>query len=102
MSAGRSDTSLIGRWWWTLDHISFGCIVLLLAIGIVLAFAASPAATAHASGAGNFSYAAKQLAFSVTAVAILIAVSLLDSRQARIVAACIYALALIGAFGALV
>ena len=102
MSMSRSDTSPVGRWWWTLDRVSLACIVLLLSIGIVLAFAASPAATAHAAAAGNFSYALKQLAFSATAIVILIAASALDAQQARILAASVYALALIGTFFALV
>jgi cell division protein FtsW len=98
----RSDTSTVSRWWWALDRISLSCILALLTIGIFLAFAASPAATGHANSAGNFSYALKQLAFAATALVILIGVSLLNSKQARILAACVYALALIGAFLALV
>ena len=102
MSTSRSDTSLMGRWWWTLDRISLACFAVLLSIGIVLALAASPAATGHGHAAGNFSYALKQLAFAATAMVILVGASALDSRQARVVAACVYALALIGAFAALV
>src|SRR5579863_4012244 len=102
MSMSRSDTSPVARWWWTLDRVSLICVVALLIIGIFLAFAASPAATGHANSAGNFSYALKQLAFAAAAFVILIGVSLLSSRQARILAACVYALALIGAAVALV
>ena len=90
MTMSRSDNSPVARWWWTLDRISLFCIFGLITVGIFLAFAASPAATGHAHAAGNFSYALKQLAFSATAVGILVTVSVLNSRQARIVAATVY------------
>jgi len=102
MTMSRSDTSPVARWWWTLDRISLFCIFGLLTVGIFLAFAASPAATGHAHAEGNFSYALKQLAFSATAVVILVTVSVLNSRQARIVAATVYGLGLIGALLALI
>ncbi len=102
MTISRSDTSPVSRWWWTVDRISLICIIALLTIGIFLAFAASPAATGHANSAGNFSYALKQLAFAAAALGILFVVSLLNSKQARVLAACVYALALIGAFLALI
>lgn len=102
MTMSRSDTSPVARWWSTLDRISLLCIVALLTIGILLGFAASPAATGHANVAGNFSYALKQLAFAVTAFVILLSATFLDAKQARILAACVYAFATIGAFVALV
>src|SRR5882757_2173833 len=76
-------------------------VLSLMAIGLVLAFAASPAATGHGNAAGNFSYALKQFAFAATALCILIGASLLSFKQARMAAAVIFALALVGAVLAL-
>ena len=45
------------------------------------------------NAAGNFSYALKQLVFALVAFAILLSATVLDVKQARVVAACIYALA---------
>ncbi len=101
MTMSRSDTSPVARWWWTLDRISLICILALLIIGIFLGFAASPAATGHANAAGNFSYALKQLVFAIVGFGILVSASLLNGTQARIVAACVYGLALSGALLAL-
>ena len=98
----RSDTSPLARWWSTLDRVSLLCVVALITIGIFLGFAASPAATGHLNAAGNFSYALKQLAFALVAFAILLSATVLDVKQTRIVAACVYALATIGALLALV
>ncbi len=102
MSVSRADDSNFARWWWTVDRVAFTGVMLLMAIGLVLAFAASPAATGRVDAAGNFSYALKQIAFAGTAVLILIGTSLLDSKQTRILAASVFAMALIGAFVALV
>lgn len=102
MSMSRSDTSPVARWWSTMDRVSLFCVAVLLTVGIFLAFAASPAATGHMHSAGNFSYAIKQFAFALTAAGILVTVTLLDSRQTRIVATASYGVGLMGAFVALV
>ena len=97
MSLSRADNSGFARWWWTVDRVSLIAVLTLMAIGLVLAFAASPAATGHGNSAGNFSYALKQVAFAATALCILIGASLLSFKQARMAAAAVFALALIGA-----
>ena len=102
MTLSRADNSGLSRWWWTIDRVALAGVLGLICIGLVLAFAASPAATGGAATAGNFSYATKQFAFACTAVLILIGASLLDPRQMRIVAASIFALALAGAWMAFI
>jgi cell division protein FtsW len=97
MSFSRVDNSKLARWWWTIDRVALMGVLGLMAIGLVLAFAASPAATGHAYIAGNFSYALKQIVFAATAVGILVVVSLLDFRQTLALAAVVFACALIGA-----
>ena len=42
MSIARTDNSTLGRWWWTIDRWTLLALVVLSAIGIVLAMAASP------------------------------------------------------------
>ena len=101
MSLSRADNSGFARWWWTVDRVSLLAVLGLMVIGLLLAFAASPAATGHANSAGNFSYALKQLAFAATALCILLAASLLNFKQALMTAAVVFALALIGAVFAL-
>ena len=93
----RADNSPFARWWWTVDRPAFIAVMMLMFIGLVLAFAASPAATGHADVAGNFSYALKQLAFAATAIIILLGASLLGFKETRVLAAAVFGLALIGA-----
>lgn len=97
MALSRADTGALSRWWWTVDRVAFGGILALVAIGLVLAVAASPAATGGHLIAGNFTYALKQLAFAGTAIAILIGAALLEPKQMRNLAAVVFGLALVGA-----
>src|SRR5262245_52882858 len=102
MSLSRADNSNSSRWWWTIDRVTLFAVLLLMAIGLVLAFAASPTATGSGAIAGDFSYAAKQLAFAAVAIGILVGASLLDFNSTRILAAGVFAVALVGACLALV
>jgi cell division protein FtsW len=94
----RADKSGFADWWFTVDRVALLCMLTLTGIGLMLAFAASPAITGGPLMAGDFRYTARQLVFAVIAVAILCGVSLLSLRQIRILAAVIFASALIGSF----
>lgn len=101
MSFSRTDNSGIARWWWTIDRVTLACVLALIAIGFVLACAASPAATGAPDEAGDFRYALKQIVFAITAGGILVGASLLDPKRIRLFAAGLFGLALIGAAVAL-
>jgi cell division protein FtsW len=94
----RSDKSGFANWWFTVDRVALLCMLALAGIGLMLAFAASPAITGGPLTAGDFRYSLRQGAFAVLAVGILGGVSLLNLRQIRIVAAVTFACALIGSF----
>ncbi|MFQ5351432.1 MAG: cell division protein FtsW, partial [Thermoanaerobaculia bacterium] len=38
----RTDTSVLGRWWWTVDRWMLAALATLIACGAVLLLAASP------------------------------------------------------------
>ena len=97
MNLSRADNSSFANWWWTIDRTVLAGVMALVTIGLVLAVAASPAATGGGVISGNFSYALRQATFAATAVGILIGASLLDPRQMRVLAALAFALALLGA-----
>ncbi len=97
MSLSRADRSGFTSWWWTLDRVSFFIMLALLAIGLILAFAASPAATGGGMSAGDFRYAGRQSAFALIAIFILGFSSLLSLRAVKVTAAVVFAVALIGA-----
>jgi cell division protein FtsW len=47
MRSNRADTSTIGKWWWGVDHYAMSGLGVLIGIGYMLAFAASPGLSAH-------------------------------------------------------
>ena len=75
----RSNTSLLGQWWWTVDRPTLAAIGALIVIGILMSFASSPDAALR-YGVTNFHFAWRQLAFLVLAVGLMTAVSLLSPR----------------------
>jgi cell division protein FtsW len=94
----RSDKSGFSDWWFTVDRVALFCMLALTGIGLMLAFAASPAITGGPLTAGDFRYTLRQVVFAAIAVGILCGVSLLPLRQIRILAAVTFACALIGSF----
>jgi cell division protein FtsW len=80
----RADKSVLAEWWWTIDRTALIAMFALIAIGLMLAFAASAAATGKGLVLGNFHYAAKQIAFALVAAIILGFTSMLSPRAIKI------------------
>jgi cell division protein FtsW len=98
MSISRADKTGFANWWFTVDKLALTGMGLLIGIGLMLAFAASPAITGGPMTAGDFHYAVRQIAFAGIALCIMGASSLLSLRQIKIAAAIVFAGALIGSF----
>lgn len=94
MSFGRTDTSVLGRWWWTVDRITLAALMLLIIIGMLLTMTASPA-VAERIGVDSYHFVRRQAIFLGPAVLLMIGVSLLSPRQIR-------RLAVFGMMGSLV
>jgi cell division protein FtsW len=93
----RADKGSFVDWWFTVDRIALLLVLALMGVGVMLAFAASPAVTGR-TGSGDFHYAARQFLYVGAGVVILVASSLLTLRQVKIAAAVVFACALIGSF----
>jgi cell division protein FtsW len=91
----RSDTSLLGRWWWTIDRWTLLAIGALIGFGYVMMLAASPA-VAERIGQSRDVFILKQVAFLAVAGMIVVVVSMLSPRSIRRLAmvGCVIALAL--------
>lgn len=92
----RANRSGFSDWWWTVDRLALATMLALIAIGLMLAFAASPAASGGPLTEGDFRYAAKQIAFAAIAVGLLGGTSMLAPSQVKLAAALVFALALTG------
>ena len=83
MSAlNRTDTSLLGRWWWTVDRWTLAAIALLLAFGAVMTLAASPA-VAERIDVGSFHFIKRQAVFLSLAALTIFGVSLMSLKGIR-------------------
>ncbi|NPD65999.1 cell division protein FtsW [Lichenicola cladoniae] len=93
--SARSDNSIIGRWWWTVDRWTLGCVGLLIGFGYVLMLAASPSVAARI-GASRDMFILKQVVFLAIAGLIVVTSSMLSPKGVRRVAlaGCLVALAL--------
>jgi cell division protein FtsW len=94
----RADTSLLGRWWWSVDRWTLGAVGMLIGFGYIMMLAASPA-VAERIGSSRDLFILKQVFFLAAAGACVVAVSLLSPRSIRRLAiiGCIIALALTAA-----
>jgi cell division protein FtsW len=79
---GRTDQSVLGRWWWTVDRFGFGAMLLLAALGIVLVTAASPA-VAHRIGLPGFFFVERHFIYLAPCLGLMFGISLLDPAKAR-------------------
>ncbi len=81
-SLTRTDTSLISRWWWTVDRWSLGAVGVIILIGMVLTMAASPA-VAERIGLDAFHFARRQFTYMPLAVLAMLCASLLSPTGVR-------------------
>ncbi|MDG2244162.1 MAG: putative peptidoglycan glycosyltransferase FtsW [Rhodospirillaceae bacterium] len=88
----RSDTSVVGRWWWTVDRWLLVSSGALIVIGMILTLAAGPPA-AERIGADTYHFVRKQSVFLPVAIAVMLGISLLPALWIRRVA-------VVGLFGA--
>lgn len=86
----RNDKTAVGRWFWTIDKLLLGLVLLLIGIGILAVAAASPAAAHRYSGAGTsvdqLHYLKRQIMWVLAGVPLMLAVSMLSIAWAKRVA----------------
>ena len=86
----RTDRSILGRWWWTVDRWTLAALMTLLGIGVVLIVSGSPGVS-DTIGYDPFHFVRRHLVFAPLAALILITASLLGPREVRWCAAAIVA-----------
>jgi cell division protein FtsW len=85
----RRDTSILGRWWWTVDRWSLGALAILMALGILLSFAASPP-VADRLNLGGFYFVKRHVIMMIPTLFVLVSTSLMTPRQIRRLASFVY------------
>lgn len=100
MKLTRTDTSRFAKWWFTVDHVLLSAFVALIATGVVLSLAASPA-VAMKKGLPTYYFVERHVLFAALSSIVLIAVSFLTPSGVRRLALVLTGLALL-AMGAVI
>jgi len=98
MALSRSDDSVLGRWWWTVDRWTLLAVGTLIGFGYIMMLAASPAVAERIHQSRDV-FILKQVVFLALAGLTVVGVSLLSPRGVRRLAlvGCLAALALTAA-----
>ena len=91
----RSDRTPVGVWWWTVDRWMLGAVGVLIILGVLMSFAASPSAAARMNVGDPFHFAVRQCLFAAAGAVILISTSMLDTKGVRRAAFFIYIAAIL-------
>jgi len=92
----RNDQSPIAQWFWTVDRGLLSAALVLMATGVALSFASSPAAIlADESITDPFHYSWRMMVWASAGVVLMLTTSLLSPRGVR-------RLAVVGLMGAIV
>ncbi|NVP56460.1 putative lipid II flippase FtsW [Mycoplana rhizolycopersici] len=89
----RAERGPVADWFWTIDRFFLAAFILLMGIGFMLSFAASPA-VAERLNLDSFHFVKRHALFLVPAIATMVAISFLSPRQVRRTAAILLILSL--------
>ncbi|MAW85838.1 MAG: putative lipid II flippase FtsW [Phyllobacteriaceae bacterium] len=78
----RAERGQVSDWWWTVDRWLLSAFIMLMVLGVVLSFAASPA-VAERIGLDSYHFATRQIVFMIPALAAMIAISFLSPKNIR-------------------
>ncbi|MBP2549031.1 cell division protein FtsW [Neorhizobium galegae] len=78
----RADRGALADWFWTIDRFFLATFVLLMGIGFMLSFAASPP-VAERIGLPSFHFVERHAVFLIPSLMVMIGLSFLTPRQVR-------------------
>ena len=92
MAFDRTDQSILGRWWWTVDRWMLAALAVLVGYGTILIMAASPAVAARI-GLDSYHFVEHHVVMLIPALLLMVAISLLSPRGVRRAALIVFAIA---------
>ncbi|MBW9087666.1 putative lipid II flippase FtsW [Rhizobium wenxiniae] len=78
----RADRGPLADWFWTIDRYFLAAFILLMGLGFMLSFAASPA-VAERIGLDSFHFVERHAMFIIPSLAVMFGLSFLSPRQVR-------------------
>src|SRR5882757_5499856 len=90
----RVERTPFTAWWWTVDRLMLGAIIMLMLGGIVLSLAASPPVAARLS-LDPFYFVHRHVMFLIPALGVLLITSFLPPRYIRRLALAVFIVSLV-------
>lgn len=78
----RAERGALADWFWTIDRFFLAVFVLLMGLGFMLSFAASPP-VAERLGLDSFHFVKRHAMFLIPAIAVMFGISFMSPRQVR-------------------
>lgn len=78
----RAERGPVAEWFWTIDRFFLATFIVLMGVGFMLSFAASPA-VAERLGLDSFHFVKRHAFFLLPALAVMIGISFFSPRQVR-------------------
>ena len=75
----RTNQTVFGAWWWTVDRTMLSLFLILMMCGVALVTTASPS-VANRIGLGDYHFLLRHLVFLVPSIGFLIGISLLSAK----------------------
>ncbi len=85
MAVSRADTSVLGRWWWSVDRVTLVALAVLIGVGYVLALAATPGLSTHVTDPHTLAMI-RQIFFLALGGVVMLGMSMLSLRQVKLAA----------------
>jgi cell division protein FtsW len=82
ISFSRTDDSVFGRWWWSVDHVMLLTFLTLIAFGILMSIAATPM-VANKIGIERFYFLKRHLIYVVPSLVVIFMTSTLDDNGVK-------------------
>lgn len=93
----RTDTSILGKWWWTVDRSMLSSFFILIVMGVLLLATASPP-VAERIGLNYNHFLIRHILILIPTIVMLVGISFLNQKYIRRLAT----LAFIGSVGAMI
>ncbi|MDX1580685.1 MAG: FtsW/RodA/SpoVE family cell cycle protein, partial [Alphaproteobacteria bacterium] len=78
----RTDDSIVGRWWWTVDRWLLASLLILMLAGLIFSMAASPPVALNLNQ-DSFFFVRRHMMFLPVALVVLIGFSLMSAQTVR-------------------
>ncbi|GHU12134.1 cell division protein FtsW [Alphaproteobacteria bacterium] len=81
-SLSRTDSGILGTWWWTVDRVMLFSFIIIIAMGVLMAVSATPMVANHL-GVERFYFLKRHLLYITPSLLIIFLVSTFDNSTIK-------------------